>query len=135
MGWWENAVAWRALAESPLGEMVMFSKLRRIIRIVLFLIFIPVGIGESAGLERFNGRGQQVSPKFTLDRGLAIFRMTHTGERVFAIWLLDNKGNKKELLINFIGRFDGAKAVGIKKSGTYILDIDADGIWTVTVEQ
>jgi len=82
-----------------------------------------------------SGIGQQASKKFTLESGLSIFRMTHSGQSNFSIWLLDGNGNKVELLVNEVGTFDGAKAVGINKKGTYILDISADGQWTVKIEQ
>ncbi len=92
--------------------------------------------------QSFQGRGQQVSPKFTLDSGVAIFHMTHDGSSNFAIRLLDHEGQLVELLVNEIGPFDGSKAVGVKKGaifgakpGIHILDIAADGNWTVVIEQ
>lgn len=85
--------------------------------------------------QTFTGRGQQVSPMFILDSGLAIFRMTHDGNSNFAILLLDDKGDWIELLVNEIGAFDGSKGVGIDRSGAYILDITADGNWTISIEQ
>lgn len=41
---------------------------------------------------------------------------------------------KVELLANVIGNFDGLKAVGITNSGLYIMNISADGEWTISVE-
>lgn len=84
---------------------------------------------------RFTGHGQQVSETFMLTEGLVIFRMTHDGSSNFAVVLLDDKGKWIELLVNKIGKFDGAKAVGIKRAGKYLLDIQADGNWTISVEQ
>lgn len=83
----------------------------------------------------FTGRGKQVSPLFSLTQGLVIFRMTHNGSSNFIIVLLDDHGDWVELLVNEIGSFDGAKAVGVESTGTYLLDIQADGDWTVTIEQ
>jgi hypothetical protein len=40
-----------------------------------------------------------------------------------------------ELLVNEIGSFDGSKAIGIDAPGLHLLDIQADGDWTITVEQ
>jgi hypothetical protein len=82
-----------------------------------------------------SGTGQQASQKFNLDSGLAIFNMKHTGSSNFAIWLLDNMGNKEELLVNEIGSFDGGKAVHISTAGNYVLDISADGPWTIDIQQ
>ncbi|TKJ31057.1 MAG: hypothetical protein CEE40_03120 [Chloroflexi bacterium B3_Chlor] len=85
--------------------------------------------------QRLTGHGQQASPLFPLLPGLAVFRMTHDGAHNFAITLLDNQGEWVELLVNMIGPFNGAKAVGVEQEGNYIMDISADGSWTVLVEQ
>jgi hypothetical protein len=85
--------------------------------------------------QTFTGQGQQVSPMFALQQGLVRFAMSHNGDRNFAIWLLDQRGNRIDLLVNEIGQFSGSKAIGITRAGIYLLDIAADGNWTVTVEQ
>ena len=72
---------------------------------------------------------------FNLNQGLAIFRMTHDGDGFFDFILLDNQGNQIEQLPFGIGAFDGSEAVGIDESGTYLLNINADGNWTVRIEQ
>jgi hypothetical protein len=82
-----------------------------------------------------SGDGQEATSKFTLEEGLSIFRMTHNGNSNFIIWLLDDEGNYLELLVNEIGGFDGAKAVGIQDGGSYLLGISADGDWTIDIEQ
>lgn len=84
---------------------------------------------------QLSGIGQQATEKFSLESGLAIFRMTHSGQSNFAITLLDSNGEIVELLVNEIGSFDGAKAVGIRTKGEYLLDISADGKWSVKIEQ
>src|SRR5450756_2589875 len=48
---------------------------------------------------------------------------------------MDDQGNRIDLLVNTIGSYDARKAEGITKAGTYIMDVEADGDWTVTVEQ
>lgn len=82
-----------------------------------------------------SGMSQQASQKFTLENGLSIFKMTHSGTSNFSITLMDSDGQRVELLVNEIGKFDGAKAVGIAKKGEYVLDISANGKWTVIIEQ
>ncbi|MDY6931833.1 MAG: hypothetical protein SVJ22_07990 [Halobacteriota archaeon] len=82
-----------------------------------------------------SGTGQEATSKFSLEKGLSIFRMSHDGGSNFAVWLLDGEGDKIELLVNEIGEFDGSKAVSIKKQGDCILDVSADGSWTITIEQ
>lgn len=82
----------------------------------------------------FTGKGQQVSPFISLSKGLTTFSLKHSGASNFAVKLLDSNGQAEELLVNEIGKFDGSKALGISSSGLYLLDISADGDWTVSVE-
>lgn len=91
-------------------------------------------IPEPAPIE-LSGTGQQASQKFTLENGLSIFKMTHSGTSNFSITLMDSDGQTVELLVNEIGKFDGSKAVGIEKKGEYVLDISANGKWTVDITQ
>lgn len=86
-------------------------------------------------LIELSGTGQQSSQVFNLEKGLTVFKMTHTGTSNFSIVLMDSNGERVKLLVNEIGQFDGAKAVGILKKGNYILDISASGIWTVEIKQ
>ena len=81
-----------------------------------------------------SGRGQEATSKFSLEKGLSIFKMTHDGDSNFAIWLLDDEGDNVDLLVNEIGDFDGSKAVSIRKGGIYLLDISADGNWKISIE-
>ncbi|NQE52231.1 hypothetical protein C5S29_01460 [ANME-1 cluster archaeon GoMg3.2] len=83
----------------------------------------------------FSGRGQEATSKFSLEKGLSIFKMTHDGDRNFIAWLFDDEGDRIDLVVSEIGEFDGSKVVGIKKQGDYLLDINADGRWMITIEQ
>ncbi|MFA7174821.1 MAG: hypothetical protein WC340_15705 [Kiritimatiellia bacterium] len=82
-----------------------------------------------------SGNGQKATDFFNLEKGLVTFTLTHNGDRNFAVWLMDSDGDKKELLVNDIGSFSGSHAIGIKDAGKYLLDITADGRWTVKIEQ
>ncbi len=97
---------------------------------------IPAKVQTSltAPPQQFRGQSQQVSKKFTLNDGLVVFRMTHNGKRNFIVVLLDDKGTQIATLVNRIGNFNGANAIGVKQSGTYLLKITADGNWTINVE-
>jgi len=72
---------------------------------------------------------------FSLKGGLATFKMTHDGKSNFAIKLLDSDGNMVDLLVNEIGNFNGSKAARIDQVGLYLLDIAADGNWSVSIAQ
>ncbi len=82
-----------------------------------------------------NGIGQQASSKFVLAKGLSVFKLTHKGDSNFAVMLLNNDGDLIELLVNRIGDFKGSKAVHIESQGKHILDITANGKWTVEITQ
>lgn len=81
-----------------------------------------------------SGRGQKATDLFYLPQGLVRFEMTHDGKSNFGIWLMDDQGRKKELLVNEIGIFEGSRAVRIDKSGQYLLDISADSNWKITIK-
>jgi hypothetical protein len=83
---------------------------------------------------RLSGQGQQASPRFTLQSGLRIFKMRHNGTQNFAVVLMDGRGEYMDLLVNTIGPFNGSKAIRIRSTGTYILDITANGQWAVEIE-
>ena len=102
----------------------------------------PRPVPTSIPIQGFEGTGQQVSAQFELFEGVSLFTMTHDGSGVFAMQLLDEEGQLVALLANKIGGFDGSKAVGVKEGallgaqpGTHILNITADGNWTVSIEQ
>jgi hypothetical protein len=50
------------------------------------------------------------------------------------VYLVDAETGDEELLVNIIGDFDGTVATNVP-AGEYLLDIQADGSWEVTVEQ
>ncbi len=79
--------------------------------------------------------GEKTTREFQLEKGLAIFEMKHDGNKNFMVALVNTEGGE-EMLANARGAFDGAKAKGIKKPGTYRLNIlKADGKWSVTIKQ
>ena len=81
-----------------------------------------------------SGTEQEATSKFSLEKGLSLFRMTHDGDGHFGVVLLNSEGDHIDLLANEIGEFDGSKAVGISKAGIYLLDISADGNWEISIE-
>lgn len=91
------------------------------------------GARSSAGIT-LTGSGQTATEPFELESGLAVFRMTHQGNRNFIVYLLDQNGRRVDLLVNDIGSSSGSKAVQIPRDGTYLLQVEADGPWTVQVD-
>jgi hypothetical protein len=81
----------------------------------------------------FSGRGMTASAPFQVtQQSLVRFQMHHDGSSNFIIWLLDSSGNRKDLLVNEIGPVDSSKGVS-PAPGVYVMQIEADGNWTVGV--
>lgn len=90
----------------------------------------------------YSGTGDKVTDKFTLQAGVTIFYMKHSGSSNFAVKLYNDTGEYVELLANEIGIYDGATMIGVKSDnivgaqpGKHYLDIDADGAWNITIGQ
>ncbi|HMO41624.1 MAG TPA: hypothetical protein PKE26_16980 [Kiritimatiellia bacterium] len=81
----------------------------------------------------FSGRGPDVSPLIELDEDTWQFKMTHKGRGNFIVKVWNELGTAYESLAITSGNFDGSKAVTLPK-GKYIIEIDADGDWTVIVK-
>ncbi len=88
-----------------------------------------------AGSYAYN-TGKTATDFFRLSKGLKRFTMTHQGEKNFTVWLLDKDGKwvNGGLLANEIGPFDGSAAVQVPKDDIYLLQVEADGLWSVEVE-
>lgn len=95
---------------------------------------ITVSIPEPSPIN-LSGSGQKATQQFNLEAGLSIFTLMHSGSSNFSILLMDGDGKYVSLLVNEIGSFSGSKAVKIDKAGPYILNITADGSWTVNITQ
>jgi len=81
-----------------------------------------------------SGYGQQATRSFQLSRGLRRFRLTHDGSGFFGVRLLDANGNKLELLAAETEPCSISKAARVDTTGSYVLDISADGSWTVHIQ-
>lgn len=85
----------------------------------------------------FEGNSHASMDLFELSSGLKTFKMTHQGQGNFSVTLLNKEGARgagmDSLLANEIGAFDGSKAVRIPKDYIYLLQVNADGPWTIQV--
>lgn len=86
-------------------------------------------------IARFSGSGSKVTAAFTVDGPLALLDMTHGGRGNFIVWILDARsGEMVELPANVIGKYDGSRYASLAfGSGRYVLEVTADGPWSVTV--
>lgn len=79
-----------------------------------------------------SGAGSEVRT-IELEPGLALITMHHLGARNFIVTL---RGEADELLANEIGTYWGMVAANAgKQGGVYLLDIEADGPWSLEVIQ
>ena len=77
------------------------------------------------------GEGKKATEFFELEKGLWIVEFEHDGSSNFIVTLLDGDGDTVEYLTNEIGSFEGSSAIKIDKSAAYLLDVDADGSWSI----
>jgi hypothetical protein len=78
---------------------------------------------------------------FQLESGLAVCKMTHQGQYNIIVTLLlledlDKQGRRVAYgLADEFGNTSVSNAVSIAPTGRYILEVEADGPWEVTIEQ
>jgi hypothetical protein len=84
----------------------------------------------------FSGNTKTATELFRLSGGLHTVRMTHQGDANFIVDLLDENGASVTLmgLVNEIGPFDGSQAVTVPEDGIYLLQVEANGPWTIEIE-
>jgi len=91
-------------------------------------------ISQTEDFSQISGSGPMGTSLYYFDRGLAKFEMKFSGDGNFIVWLLDEYGNKVELLANEIGSFSGSTGAKIPSDGRYMLDIQADGNWAISLK-
>ena len=79
----------------------------RYLGFVLVLSLYMSTTNSASPAQTYTGHGQDFSPFFTLASSLTTFDMEHDGASNSAVWLLDDQGNRVDLLANEIGNFDG----------------------------
>jgi PKD repeat protein len=81
----------------------------------------------------WTGQGDTASDVMDLQEGLHTFEFSHDGDSNFIVELYDENGDSIALLANEIGSYEGSTAERIPQDGFYVLDIVADGSWTIDV--
>jgi hypothetical protein len=83
---------------------------------------------------RFSGNHKTATNLFKLSRGPKRFEMTYRGNGKFTAQLLDKNGAKVGgSLANAKGSFKGSRSVRIPKDGIYLLQVEANGPWSIRV--
>jgi hypothetical protein len=91
-------------------------------------------VSISAAPLSFSGVGERVTQLFSLQGGFVTFEASHNGNSNFIVRLRNAQGQLEELIVNEIGPYDGTRGFGLE-AGQYLLDIDADGAWEVTIRE
>ncbi|QCW02091.1 cell surface glycoprotein [Natrinema pallidum] len=81
--------------------------------------------------ERYEGSGRENLTDLSLDDGLTTVAFEHDGTADFVVML---GGDEEAVLVNETGMVEGATAIATS-AGDYVLDITADGDWTLHVGQ
>ena len=88
-----------------------------------------------------SGTGTTATQPFGLPRGLRRFTFTHSGSTNFIVSGMDELGNDAlgsmgfgGLMVNEIGTYSGSMAIKVERAENYLLNIQADGPWTVKIE-
>jgi hypothetical protein len=77
---------------------------------------------------KIEGKGADIAWVY-MEEGLRRFTMEHSGESNFIVL-----ANEQALLANEIGNYSGEKAQNVEDSGVYLLDIEADGTWSIDIK-
>ena len=71
---------------------------------------------------------------FTLNAGSHVVESVYKGKGVFRVKLRDADGRLYSEPVAVIGGYDGSRVLKIDKAGVFLLDVHADGDWTVSVD-
>ncbi len=88
-----------------------------------------------AAAVKLSGSGDQASAKFHLQAGISTWEIAHDGRSNFQVALLSKDGKSADTTVNEIGRYKGTIAVRVAKAGDYLLNVNADGKWSVAINQ
>ena len=78
------------------------------------------------------GSGSDLIPFEVREGGAVTFELTHTGDENFIVRLLDNDAENIALLTNKIGDVSDTRVENLSQ-GSYFLDIDSTGEWSVSI--
>ncbi|MDD2777974.1 MAG: hypothetical protein PHS47_03995 [Methanocellales archaeon] len=102
----------------------------------------PQEVSQSEQI-KFSGEGAFITSQFQLESGTSIFRIKNGGKSNFTVLLVNAKHVEwcgcyesiTDVPVDTVGPFDGVKTVEILEPGDYILDIEAEGPWSILIEQ
>lgn len=99
----------------------------------LALALLALGATATAQAQSLRGSGTRATQAFPLVAGIAVFEVQHRGEAPFQMRLVDEQGQVVDEIASGVGAFGGSKAVRIPATGRYLVNVVADGDWSVRV--
>ncbi len=85
--------------------------------------------------QRLSGIGPQERVPVSLLERQATFQLTFDGRSTFAVWLVDDQGQRQDLLVNQAGPLNRIYSLGIPRTGDYAFEVSGLGSWEITVHQ
>ena len=73
-------------------------------------------------------------PLLLTSAGSHVVESVHKGTGVFRVKLRDTDGNLFDEPVAVIGTYDGSRILGLTKPGVFLIDVFADGDWTVSID-
>ncbi|WP_254525639.1 polysaccharide deacetylase family protein [Natrinema caseinilyticum] len=90
---------------------------------------------EAGRSHEFEGDGSRDSPTFDLDDGVLVANTTHEGDSEITVDVTEVDGDgTDENLVTTAGNTTGESIMAVE-SGTYRLEVDADGAWSIELTQ
>lgn len=84
--------------------------------------------------QSFTAVGSRATNAFQAGGDPVTFHMRYEGEGRFTVTLMELSGNPVSLLANQEGTYSGAKLMMLSRDTFYLLDVEADGPWTISIE-
>ncbi len=93
-------------------------------------------VSDASAMTSFSGNSKTATDLFALSGGLHRIELTHQGDANFIVDLLDENGASVVPMgiTNEIGPFDGSQAVTVPGDGVYLLQVEANGPWTINID-
>lgn len=113
--------------------MVLNKKFLIIATFLMLCVAVSASNSYGTGVT-IKGNGDEVTETVSFSAGLLMVGAAHKGSRNFVVELVSADGQKRELLMNAIGDYQGVRLIPIA-AGQYRFQIQSDQAWVVMHEQ
>lgn len=91
--------------------------------------------GPGSALYSQEGHGPQTTKILELAVGTYVVNMTHDGKSNFIVTPYTVGGDRVASIANVIGSYDGSALLVIRSAGRYLIQVNADGNWTMSISK